>query len=97
MLSQGTLGRSDSIFAGSPGWLRGRNIVITAGTAPTFNAWYLANEGISVAGKSLTEWVQWAAANDELPAEVCGASASASTLQREVFGKDPGAGDPWGA
>ena len=54
MLSQGTLGRSDSIFSGSPGWLRDGNIVITAGTAAKFSAWYRANDGISVAGKSLS-------------------------------------------
>jgi len=97
MLSQGTLGRSDSIFAGSPGWLRNGNIVITAGTAAKFSAWYRANDGISVAGKTLSEWTQWAAANDQLPAAVCGSSVSASVLQRQVFGKDPTAGNPWGA
>jgi hypothetical protein len=97
MLSQGTLGLSDSIFSGSPSWLHNGNIVITSGTAATFNAWYRANSGISVAGKTLAEWTQWAAANDKLPPEVCGSSASASTLQRQVFGKDPAAGNPWGA
>ena len=97
MLSQGTLGRSDSIFSGSPSWLRNGNIVITAGTAAKFDAWYRANSGISVAGKTLTEWTQWAAANGKLPPEDCGASVSASVLQRQVFGKDPAAGNPWGA
>jgi hypothetical protein len=96
MLSQGTLGRSDSIFSGSPGWLRDGNIVITAGTAAEFSAWYQANEGISVAGKTLAEWTRWAAANDGLPMAVCGSAASAPALQRQVFGKDPGAGNPWG-
>jgi hypothetical protein len=91
------LGLSDSIFSGSPSWLHNGNIVITAGTAATFNAWYRANSGISVAGKTLAEWTQWAAANDKLPPEVCGSSASASALQRQVFGKDPAAGNPWGA
>jgi len=97
MLSQGTLGPSDSIFSGSPGWLRNGNIIITAGTAAKFDAWYRANDGISVAGKTLSAWSQWAAANDQLPAAVCGSSVSASTLQRQVFGKDPTAGNPWGA
>jgi hypothetical protein len=96
MLSQGTLGRSDSVFSGSPGWLRNGNIVITAGTAVKFNAWYRANDRITVAGKTLAEWTQWAAANDALPAAVCGPSVSASALQRQVFGKDPAAGNPWG-
>ena len=50
-----------------------------------------------MAGKALTEWAQWTAANDKLPAEVCGSSVSASALQRQVFGKDPAAGNPWGA
>jgi hypothetical protein len=97
MLSQGTLGRSDSIFSGSPGWLLDGDIIITAGTAPTFNVWYQANDGISVAGKTLTEWTEWAAANDKLPPAVCGSSVSAPTLQRQVFGQDPAAGNPWGA
>jgi hypothetical protein len=95
MLSQGTLGRSDSIFSGSPGWLRSGNIVITAATAAKFDAWYRDNDGISVAGKTLSQWTQWAASNNELPAGVCGASVSAFALQRKVFGKDPGAGNPW--
>lgn len=97
MLSQGTLGRSDSVFSGSPGWLRDGNIVITAATAAKFEAWYKANDGISVGGKTLSEWAQWMAANDELPAAVCGSSATASALQRQVFGKDAAAGDPWTA
>ena len=94
MLSQGTLGRSDIIFAGQPGWLRGGNIVITPTTAAKFDAWYQANDQITVAGKTLTEWTQWAAANDKLPPEVCGSPVSASALQRQVFGKDPAAGNP---
>jgi hypothetical protein len=97
MLSQGTLGRSDSIFSGPPSWLRNGNIVITAATEAKFNSWYRANSGISVAGKTLTEWAQWTAANDKLPAEVCGSSVTASALQRQVFGKDSAAGNPWGA
>jgi hypothetical protein len=97
MLSQGTLGRSDSVFSGPPGWLRNGNIVITAATEAKFNDWYRANSGISVAGKTLTQWTQWAAANDKLPVEVCGPSVSAAALQRQVFGKDRAAGNPWGA
>ena len=97
MLSQGTLGRSDSIFSGSPGWMSNGSIVITAGTATKFDTWYQANSGISVAGRTLAEWTQWAAANDKLPAQVCGSAVSASALQRQVFGEDPAAGNPWGA
>lgn len=97
MLTQGTLGRSDSIFSGSPSWLRNGNIVIMAATEAKFDTWYRANSGISVAGKTLPEWAQWAAANDKLPAEVCGPSVSAAALQRQVFGKDPAVGNPWGA
>jgi hypothetical protein len=97
MLSQGTLGRSDIIFAGQPGWLRGGNIVITPATTAKFDAWYQANDQITVGGKTLSQWAQWAAANDQLPAPVCGPAVSASALQRQVFGADPGAGDPWGA
>ena len=85
------------IFSGSPGWLRNGNIVITAGTAAKFDAWYRANDGISVAGKTLAEWTQWTVANDQLPAAVCGSSVSASALQRHVYGKDPAAGNPWSA
>jgi hypothetical protein len=97
MLSQGTLGRSDSIFAGDPSWLHGESIVITPATAAEFNAWYRSNDGITVGSKNLTQWAQWAAANDQLPAAVCGPSVSASALQKQVFGHDPAAGDPWGA
>ena len=96
MLSQGTLGHSDSIFSESPGWLQNGNIVITAGTVTKFDAWYQANAGISVAGKTLTEWTQWTAVNDKLPSAVCGSAVSASALQRQVFGKEPAAGNPWG-
>lgn len=96
MLNEGTLGLTDSVFSGRPGWLRGGNIVITPGTAANFDGWYRANDEISVAGKTLTEWTQWSAANDKLPAAVCGTSASARTLQKQVFAKDPAAGDPWG-
>jgi hypothetical protein len=97
MLNQGTLERSDSIFTGPPAWLHGGSIVITPATAATFDTWYQDNDAISVAGKDLTEWSQWAAANNMLPAGVCGTSASAPALQEQVFGKDPGVGDPWGA
>jgi hypothetical protein len=97
MLDQGTLGRSDSIFSGSPGWMRNGNIVITAATAAKFETWYKANEGISVAGRTLAQWTQWAAANDQLPAAVCGSPVSASAMQRQVYGKDPAAGNPWRA
>jgi hypothetical protein len=97
MLNQGTLGRSDSIFAGPPAWLRDGDIVITPATAANFNTWYQGNDAISVAGKDLTAWTQWAAANDTLPPGVCGTSVSAPGLQEQVFGKDPAAGDPWGA
>jgi hypothetical protein len=95
MLTQGTLARADSIFSGSPSWLRDGNIVITAATAARFTTWYRANSGISVAGKTLAQWTQWAAVSDRLPAEVCGLSVSAAALQRKVFGKDAAAGNPW--
>jgi hypothetical protein len=97
MIDQGTLGRSDSVFTGSPAWLHGGDIVITPATAAKFNTWYQANDAISVAGKDLNAWTQWAAANDTLPSRVCGTSVSAPALQRQVFGRDPAAGDPWGA
>jgi len=77
--------------------LHGGNVVITPATAAEFNTWYQANDAISVAGKDLTEWSQWAAANNMLPSGVCGILASAATLQEQVFGKDPAVGDPWGA
>jgi len=97
MLNRGTLGRSDSIFSGPPAWLREGNIVITPTTVTKFSTWYQVNGAITVAGKDLTEWAKWAAANNKLPSGVCGTSISARALQRQVFGKDPAAGDPWGA
>ena len=96
MLNQGTLGRSDSIFAGSA-WLHGGSIIITPATVTKFSTWYQANNTITVGGQDLSEWAKWAAANDQLPAAVCGTSTSASVLQRQVFRKDPAAGNPWGA
>lgn len=96
MLSQGTLGLTDTIFAGSPGWLHGANIVITPATVAKFDSWYQANVQISVGGQSLSQWVQWTAAHDQLPTEVCGSSVSAPALQKQVFGHDPAAGNPWG-
>jgi hypothetical protein len=96
MLNQGTLGRSDAIFSGPPAWLHDGNIVITPATATKFDTWYQANHAIIVAGKDLAGWTAWAAANDELPPEVCGTSVSGSALQKQVFGKDPAAGNPWG-
>jgi hypothetical protein len=96
MLNQGTLGRSDTIFSGPPAWLHDGNILITPSTAATFDTWYQANHAITVAGQDLTAWAAWAAAHDELPPQVCGPSVSASVLQKQVFGKDPAAGDPWG-
>ena len=95
MLSQGTLGRSDTIFSGSPGWLRGGNIVITAGTAAKFTAWYRANDGISVAGKTLSQWTQWAAANDQLPAAVCGLGVGVR-LAEAGLREGSGGGEPVG-
>jgi len=97
MLDQGTLGRSDAIFSGPPAWLHDGNIVITPATATKFNTWYQTNHAITVAGKNLADWTTWAAANDELPPEVCGTSVSAPTLQSQVFGKDPAVGNPWGS
>jgi hypothetical protein len=97
MLSQGTLGLSDSVFAGNPAWLRGGNVVITQATVTKFDTWYQANDKITVAGENLAQWTQWAAANDDLPAAVCGPSVSASSLQKQVFGQDPAAGNPWSA
>jgi hypothetical protein len=97
MLNQGTLGRSDSIFSGPPAWLHGGSIIITPATVTKFNTWYQANGAITVGGKDLSDWAKWAAANDQLPAAVCGTSTSASVLQRQVFRKDPAAGNPWSA
>jgi hypothetical protein len=97
MLNQGTLGRSDSIFSSSSAWLHGGNLILTPATVTKFSTWYQANGTITVGGKDLSEWVKWAAANDQLPAAVCGTSTSPSVLQRQVFKKDPAAGNPWGA
>jgi hypothetical protein len=42
---------------------------------------------------SLYAWSLWAAANDRLPAVVCGQSADARQLQTEVFGST--VPNPW--
>jgi hypothetical protein len=51
MLNQGTLGRSDSIFSGSPAWLHGGSIIITPATVTKFSTWYQANGAITVGGE----------------------------------------------
>jgi hypothetical protein len=96
MLDQGTLGQTDTVFSGPPSWLHGGNIIITPSTVTKFDTWYKTNGGITVAGKDLTEWTQWAASNDQLPPAVCGTSVTAHALQKKVFGEDPAAGNPWG-
>jgi hypothetical protein len=97
MLTQGTLGLSDSVFAGNPDWLRGGSIVITATTAAPFSTWFTAHAKITVGGQSLAQWTEWTAAHDKLPEEVCGTSTTASALQKKVFGSYPEAGNPWSA
>jgi hypothetical protein len=76
-------------------WLHGTKVVITRSDATSFNEWYAVNLGTVIAGKELSQWVQSAATSDKLPPQVCGTSASASALQREVFAQSLGAGDPW--
>ena len=56
----------------------------------------MVNDAIAVAGKDLSDWAKWAAANDKLPSAVCGMSMSARSLHSQVFGTDPAVGDPWG-
>jgi hypothetical protein len=57
-----------------------------------FSSWWDANNTLTVGGMTLSGWREWAANNDKLPPSVCGPSASASAIAREVF---PGQPDPW--
>jgi hypothetical protein len=66
-------------------WLRGTKVVIDRSDAPDFNEWYALNLGTVIAGKQLFQWMQSASTNDKLPQQICGTSASASGLQRQVF------------
>ena len=97
VLSQGTLKPSDSVLSGQSAWLHGTKVVITSSSSTKFSAWFAGNGAIKAAGKTLSDWVQWTASNDKLPAAVCGNGISAAALHKQVFTNDAGAGDPWGA
>jgi hypothetical protein len=96
MLSRGTLKPSDSVLSGQSAWLHGTKVVITSSSSTKFSAWFAGNGAIKVSGKTLSDWVQSAAANDKLPTAVCGNGTSAAAMQKQVFANDPGAGNPWG-
>jgi hypothetical protein len=56
------------------------------------STWWDAHNGTVIAGKSLSDWQLWAAQHDALPAQVCGTSVSASSLQAKI---NPGQPNPW--
>lgn len=84
---------------GRASWVTSLGVQVTPSNEASFNSWYQANQNDTVAGQTLAQWQQSAARTGKLPSAVCGASGlngmSASELQKEVFAKDPAAGDPW--
>lgn len=85
---------------GRASWVTSLGVQITPSNQTSFNSWYQANQNDTVAGQTLAQWQQSAAQSGQLPSAVCGASGlngmSASELQKQVFAKDPAAGNPWG-
>ena len=81
--------------SGQTPWLKGTKLVLTSANAGTFNEWYNSVAGIKIAGEEIGEWVQETADSGKLPAAVCGASVTASDLQKQVFAGDPAAANPW--
>ncbi len=84
---------------GRASWVTSLGVQVTPSNEASFNSWYQANQNDTVAGQTLAQWQQSAAQTGKLPSALCGASGlngmSASELQKEVFAKDPAAGDPW--
>ena len=84
---------------GRASWVTSLGVQVTPSNEASFNSWYQAHQNDTVAGQTLAQWQQSAAQTGKLPSEVCGAGGlngmSASELQKEVFAKDPAAGDPW--
>lgn len=85
---------------GRASWVTNLGVQITPSNEASFNSWYQAHKSATVAGQALAQWQQSSAQSGKLPGAVCGASGlngmSASDLQKQVFAKDPAAGDPWG-
>lgn len=81
--------------AGQTPWLNGTKLAITPANVGTFNNWYASIVGTTIAGKEIEVWAQQTASTGKLPPAVCGTSVTASQLQKQIFAKDPAAGDPW--
>jgi hypothetical protein len=85
---------------GRASWVTSLGVQLTPSNQAAFGSWYQAHKNDTVAGQTLARWQQSAVQSGQLPSAVCGASGlngmSASQLQKQVFAKDPAAGQPWG-
>lgn len=85
---------------GRASWVTSLGVQLTPSNRAAFGSWYQAHKNDTVAGQTLAQWQQSAVQSGQLPSAVCGASGlngmSASQLQKQVFAKDPAAGQPWG-
>lgn len=78
-------------------WLTVTGVTITPSDVAAFDTWYRGVSGDRVGGKTLADWQQWSAQNDQLPAALCGSDGQdPSGMQKQVYAADPAAGDPWG-
>jgi hypothetical protein len=85
---------------GRASWVTSLGVQLTPSNRAAFGSWYQAHRSDTVAGQTLAHWQQSAVQSGQLPSAVCGANGlngmSASQLQKQVFAKDPAAGNPWG-
>jgi hypothetical protein len=64
------------------------------GDTPAFVSWYNNISPVMVDNQQLFAWTEWAVTNARLPPAVCGTSASATQLARQLF---PGWPTAWTA
>jgi hypothetical protein len=68
-------------------WSLGRDGKIKPGIGdtPDFLGWYSNVSTVTVGNQQLLAWTEWAVTNAKLPSAVCGTSASATQLARQLF------------
>lgn len=78
---------------GTQPWYRlGTVLPQTAPRRAEFAVWWKGHSSATVAGRTLSDWRQWAAGHDKLPAELCGSFAPAAALHKQIY---PGEPNPW--
>jgi hypothetical protein len=79
-------------------WMQGSQISLTKTNASQFNAWYQGHvAGVTSHGNSIDRWAEQAATSGKLPAAICGAGTSPSSLYQQIYAKFPSQlkHDPW--